>query len=279
MGSSVSLFGGLRLGSSLSMFSAYTFGSSLSLRSFSRLGAALSIVGSATEASIKCGCDLHFIKTGKPKFNARKSNGVDSTRLYLRGTSQDYGSLRGQWFADEELDTSDRRLKENIAPLGITMQKRREHVRGSSGIGRTKQEPSAVSWVLRELRPVSFRFKAGEDEDESKAMPSKQLRFGFVAQEMKRVTPELVESLTEPGISTANGPLAVRYKDLLAVLTLAFQEQQQKLIAQDSEIAQAQKEAEDLLEMTDTLERFLDEFENNPTAFQRPMGGASFAGS
>lgn len=277
MGSSVSLFGGLRLGSSLSMFSAYTFGSSLSLRSFSRLGSYISIVGSATEASIKCGGDLVFTTNANQVF-AMNQWGGNSNRMKFQSTTRDYGTLKGTWFADEELDTSDRRLKENIAPLGVTMQKRREHVRGSSGPGRTKQEPSAVSWVLRELRPVSFRFKAGEDEDESKAMPSKQLRFGFIAQEMKRVTPELVESITEPGISTANEPLAVRYKDLLAVLTLAFQEQQQKLIAQDSEIAQAQQEAEDLLEMTDTLERFLDEFENNPTAFQRPISGASFAG-
>ena len=45
------------------------------------------------------------------------------------------------------------------------------------------EQPS--SWVLRELRPVSYRLKEGPD--------SKSLRYGFVAQELDKVLPAVEE--------------------------------------------------------------------------------------
>merc|ERR1719287_119312 len=95
---------------------------------------------------------------------------------------------------------------------------------GTPGTGNPKtREESAVSWVLRELRPVSFRIKF---MSESKQLATEQLRYGFVAQEVERVAPNLVVKSEGSG---GDGKLSLIYKDLLAVLTLAFQEQQQAL--------------------------------------------------
>jgi len=163
--------------------------------------------------------------------------------------------LHGSWYADNEVDTSDRRLKRNIRPLEIQLQKSREEAKGAAGTGDGKE--SAVSWVLRELRPVSFRFKSATD---SKRLPrAQELRFGFVAQEVQRVAPDLVHD--DGGSTTGGRTLALVYKDLMAVLTLAFKEQQQQLDRQDSDVLQAQEEVNELLEAAENLDRVLDIFE------------------
>ena len=45
---------------------------------------------------------------------------------------------------------------------------------------------SQVAWALRELRPVAYRFRAGAE--------AKYTRFGFIADELERVLPELVRA-------------------------------------------------------------------------------------
>merc|ERR1719420_2712540 len=73
----------------------------------------------------------------------------------------------------------------------------------------------AVSWILRELRPVSFKFRRGPE--------SKYSRYGFVAQEIARVLPQIVREI--------DGYHHVRYQDIVAVLTLTAQQQQEQLDA------------------------------------------------
>merc|ERR1712070_447463 len=87
------------------------------------------------------------------------------------------------------------------------------------------QRAGVVDWVLRELRPVSFAFKKGA---EAKA-DTKESRWGFVAQELERVLPGLVRSEGE-------GPKAIIYQDLVAVLTLSAQTLQERASKQRSRI-------------------------------------------
>jgi hypothetical protein len=135
------------------------------------------------------------------------------------------GTLHGTWTADNSLDTSDRRLKKDIMPLGKTLAEKMTRIQETEADEAPDGSPAteipeattaeAVSWILRELRPVSFKFRRGPE--------SKYSRYGFVAQELARVLPQIVREI--------DGYHHVRYQDIVAVLTLTAQQQQDQLEA------------------------------------------------
>merc|ERR1719238_1999904 len=79
---------------------------------------------------------------------------------------------------------------------------------------------------LRELRPVSFKFRRGPE--------SKYSRYGFVAQELARVLPQIVREI--------DGYHHVRYQDIVAVLTLTAQQQQNQLEALEKTVERERME-------------------------------------
>jgi hypothetical protein len=137
--------------------------------------------------------------------------------------------------ADNALDTSDRRLKKDIMPLGKTLAEKMTRVQAnevSDGAAPSEAQEAttaeAVSWILRELRPVSFKFRRGPE--------SKYARYGFVAQELVRVLPQIVREI--------DGYHHVRYQDIVAVLTLTAQQQQDQLEAQQDQLEALEKTVE-----------------------------------
>jgi len=165
------------------------------------------------------------------------------------------GHLYGTWSADNTVSTSDRRLKTSIVDLRRSLvtelsPQKQEQAPVSSAVvagdraawsSNAKDGPpkdadraKTVSWVLRELRPVSFKFKKGPE--------AKYSRFGFIAQEVQQVLPSMVRD-------TADGKhLAVIYQDLIALLTLAHQVLEDKVttlqtVADESEAKHAEQEA------------------------------------
>lgn len=120
--------------------------------------------------------------------------------------------MHGVWTADVSISTSDRRLKDNIKPLYQTLQE--TSLTLASGWSSPQGEDATTGWVLREMRPVSYTFKKGAD--------TKQVRFGFVAQEVEKVLPSVA-----PTIDDEVQTKGVDYMDLIAVLTNALKELQQ----------------------------------------------------
>lgn len=73
---------------------------------------------------------------------------------------------------------------------------------------------------MRELRPVSFKLKSGPE--------AKYLKFGFIAQELETIFPNLVRNIGgEEG--KEEGTKAIASQDLIAVLTLALQSLQKDM--------------------------------------------------
>jgi hypothetical protein len=224
-GSAVSVRGLSRFGSSMSVLDFLHLGSSLSLRSFARLGSSLSV-----HAHIQMKPDT-IIGTGASGTTA----GYKSITIKTAG-----GVLHGTWSADNALDTSDRRLKKDIMPLGKTLAEKMARVQaneawaddGQDAAGPTAEQAEeattaeAVSWILRELRPVSFKFRRGPE--------SKYSRYGFVAQELARVLPQIVREI--------DGYHHVRYQDIVAVLTLTAQQQQDQLEALEKTVERERME-------------------------------------
>jgi hypothetical protein len=122
------------------------------------------------------------------------------------------GNMHGMWYAEHLVHVSDRRLKKNILPIREALDARAESV------GATED---SANWVLRELRPVSYRFKSGPE--------SKWPRFGFIADEVQATIPQVIR---ENPATTIKG---IMYEDLLAVLTTVLQSMQSQLEGSDVE--------------------------------------------
>jgi hypothetical protein len=104
--------------------------------------------------------------------------------------------LHGQWHVDSPISSSDRRLKKDIRPIDD------DFARGD------------LDWVLRELRPVSYQFINGSE--------SKYTRFGFVADELKEILPDVVREDVSRDASTGAQYQGVIYQDLIAVQIFAL---------------------------------------------------------
>jgi hypothetical protein len=206
-------------------------GSSLSLRSFARMGSALSVHGNLVlKPSATIGTGI--------------GDGYKSITLVNAG-----GTLHGSWSADNAVDTSDRRLKKDIMPLGKTLAEKMHRFQateaddtpdGALSATETAEATTAeaVSWILRELRPVSFKFRRGPE--------SKYSRYGFVAQELARVLPQIVREI--------DGYHHVRYQDIVAVLTLTAQQQQDQLEALEKTVERERMERHALESRLQSLE-------------------------
>jgi len=158
--------------------------------------------------------------------------------------------LHGTWFTDGTLVTSDRRLKKHITDLTEKLRpimKEKTPKRTES----IQAKDSPASWLLRQLRPVSYRLRKGVD--------SKYTRFGFIADELEEVIPQVVRNVG----NTAEMPdqKAVAYSDLIAVLAAALQEQSKKSLEQSKKSLEQQKAMEQ--EMEDLRQR-LKKVEHNP---------------
>jgi len=125
-------------------------------------------------------------------------------------------------FAPTFVNTSDARLKKNIAPL-----------------------TSAIAKV-NALHPVSY------DWINPKMMGGDHKQIGFLAQEVKEVLPELVYTLEGDnyGVKDCN---AVNYSQLTAVLTKAIQEQQVEIEALKAKNAELSTLAAQVKEMQQML--------------------------
>lgn len=75
-------------------------------------------------------------------------------------------------------------------------------------------------WLLRQLRPVSFKFKTSAD--------SKNMRFGFIADEVESVFPNLVRTAGGTRTNLSNQK-SVAYNDFIALLFAATQAQTEEL--------------------------------------------------
>eukprot|EP00435_Cladocopium_sp_Y103_P072219 s154_g39.t1 len=132
------------------------------------------------------------------------------------------GTLHNTWVSNTVLTVSDRRLKKDIKPLQrslrdlLTPQASEPDVATAAPAGAPKGEDAGALWMLRQLRPVSYYFKKGSE--------SKYMRFGFIADELESVVPQVVRQGRSDELSN---PKSVVYTDLIALLTAAAQGQQQ----------------------------------------------------
>jgi len=151
------------------------------------------------------------------------------------------GILHGIWRSDETIASSDERLKTNIKPL----QKRLDAAALKLGV---PAEPGhddgndKSNWILRQLRPVSYNYKKDPTGNNN------QTRFGFIAQDLERVLPEVIRT-TNSQHDNEGEPAdrkAVVYQDLIAVLAQTSKNHQSIIEENNDKINAHKKKLEDL---------------------------------
>jgi len=193
------------------------------------------------------------------------------------------GTLHGTWDSDNALSMSDRRLKQDIVPLQRTLRDALSSAMSAAASGQAdgtvdavgsqqpggakaaSQKPGASStdstlWLLRQLRPVSYSFKKGAE--------SKYMRFGFIADELESVVPQVVRNVGNRNRADFEDQKAVVYQDLIALLVAASQQQTQKLDEQNAEIAALRDaqatQAEQMAELFAELRKMKQEEKTHP---------------
>jgi len=227
--------GSCRVASSLSVLDFFSLGSSLSVRCNVRLGSELAIHG-----NVRVPSSLQFLNSDT--YMKETSNGLF---FYVSGSKamtveSDGGILHGSWNVESSLVTSDRRLKTDIMPLQRTL---RDVISGDTKQQEVKAPragPAGTSsdgalWLLRQLRPVSYSFRKGAD--------SKNMRFGFIADELESVVPQVVRSVGQKDVVDQK---AVLYQDLIALLAAAAQSQQHAIESQQHAIEEQRSAIEEL---------------------------------
>lgn len=99
--------------------------------------------------------------------------------------------------------------------------------------------------ILKKLNPSSYHFKTEEFPEKNF---ESQLAYGFIAQELEEVLPELVKE-------DAQGYKAVNYTGIIPILTSAIQEQNALLEEKEVELATMQSEIEALKAQFETLQQ------------------------
>jgi hypothetical protein len=137
-------------------------------------------------------------------------NGNPSYRLDVNGDIATYGTLR---------ISSDERFKTDIKPIGSAIEKL------------VKLE--GVSYKMKKSKKIEYDLNSIKDPERRKAAESEMAlyesiaitdRFGFIAQKLKEVYPELVDQDKE-------GYLNIDYIGLIPVLVEAIKEQQAQIEA------------------------------------------------
>jgi hypothetical protein len=257
MGSALSVRQFVRLGSQFSALNAASFGSSLSVRSFSKLadscslygkvlgGSSLSVRGFARMAGNLSMRDVAntyshllvghtIIKSTRDAGNSRQNlevypgkemgNSKAAMTMHVNDSDAAGGILHGTWTTENAISSSDRRLKVGIAPLyknllaksGRSLNGRASVV--TDGVDLPKEEQTLT--LIRELRPVSFKYKKNAE--------SKFSQFGFIAQEIEKILPDLVLE--------RDGTKFVQYNDLIAVITLGLQSVDMRMARMDEKL-------------------------------------------
>lgn len=242
LGASVSLRSFSRLSSAVSVLRFAHVGSTLSLRSFSRLGSSLSCIGTTRIGSHLSVHDCLCIKTGNvlslPGYMSLSWDSVSSEIRFKAGTfkamslSATGGSLHGTWSSESIISASDRRLKREVLPLVRSLRGDKAPPIGKPAAAMETASSSIASSLLRLLIP--------KEEEEQRPLNLK------TDQRAAEALPGVVRPLPGAGEEGEGKETRQRHgishQDLLAVITLAAKERQQRL-----EALEAQEAAEEEL--------------------------------
>jgi hypothetical protein len=147
--------------------------------------------------------------------------GID---FYTRGTGDQEAALRLEILSDGRVEPGADQAQDLGATDARWLTVYTKNPVDVLSDGRYKEHIASLDYGLEEvkaLRPVTYNWRDG---------PEDEVHFGLVAQEVAQVLPELVRG------DENEGPLSLRYGELVPVLVSAVQEQQEEIAHQSEQI-------------------------------------------
>ncbi len=166
--------------------------------------------------------------------NSRQGVGVFGNRINNGGNDSGWGGLfeNDLGYTGQLLSASDKKLKKDISKIQSALIK------------------------IKNLNPVQYNFKT----EEYKGLGlNEDLEYGFLAQELQEVLPNLVNEKVVPYLTDTNfeegkdpeekklNLLMVNYIQIIPILTKAMQEQQETIESQEERIAKLEQQVQQLL--------------------------------
>jgi hypothetical protein len=269
LGVNASVFDFVHLGSAMSVRSFCRLGSTLSVKSDIVIGGNYLYIGGKNNY-------LKYVGSGNVayEFWAQSTASGSPTKRMTLAYGSNNNVLHGMWASDIAVGTSsDIRAKKNVAPLYQSLLQ--THLDWRARTGRSQLDDTAllpptnhtgvpsgalvasgganlteeelyelrkndtqlsinatapmVSELFRALRPVSFAFK--------KKVESKELYYGFLAQELEEIYPHLVHT-------SVQGKKTVKYQDIIAIVTLTVQQEMERLDMTSMRLSEVEEVAE-----------------------------------
>ena len=205
-------------------------------------------------ASNSVGADWSYSNDGYYNFvNCLTGIGTGIVANFANTTEPYQFTVWGNMQANGFISNSDRKLKTNIQSLGDVF--------------------SAVD-VVKKLNPVTYDFKT--DEYKIMNLPAAK-QYGFIAQELQEVLPNLVQSSNTAVSRDENGNLvrdeilSVNYLEVIPILTEAIKEQQQSIDTKTEDLITQQIINEEQAQKIDELNSKLDEVLNKMNNFETSL--------
>jgi len=134
--------------------------------------------------------------------------------------------------------------------------------------------------LIKQLKPVTYDF---DQQNYSYMHLPQGKHFGFIAQELEKVLPELVEETVHPGFSKEEAPDSiatpeVRYKsinyiELIPLLTKAIQEQQTELEKKEERIKKQENTVSELRSTNNKLQEEVDDLKTRLAQIEALLQG------
>jgi acyl-[acyl carrier protein]--UDP-N-acetylglucosamine O-acyltransferase len=274
LGINASVFDFVHLGSAMSVRSFTRLGSTISVYGDTVLGGTKLYIGGKNNY-------IQYVGAGNVAFEfwAQSTASGSPTKRLTLAYGVNNNILHGAWASDIAVGTSsDVRVKKNVTPLYQSLLQTHLDWRertgrsalpdsqllpapGETSIPSTALVPAGtnitdeaqlyelrkndtdlslnttapmVSELFQALRPVSFAFK--------RKVESKELYYGFLAQELEEIYPHLVHT-------NVQGKKTVKYQDIIAIVTLTVQQEMERLDLTNMRLT----EVEDIAEKHDMI--------------------------
>jgi hypothetical protein len=179
-----------------------------------RMAAAQTAITSVYNTSLKVGSEASQEYVDFSTSNEVNVMIEDTERFSVKATGVD---VIGTVSLSGVEHVSDQRYKKNITPVTGALEK------------------------LSKLNPVNYDWR--KDEFKERGFSDKK-QWGFIAQEIEKVMPELV-------VEAKNGYLSLNYNGVIPLLTKAMQEQQTEMENQQKEIDQLKAQLQSIMKMLD----------------------------
>jgi len=232
--------GGVFIGDSLEVSKELKVGSELSVAGESKFSMSVSLTGNlmvsdgtahlyddlkvdgnvSIQSKIHVGSSISIDKAiqvassislfGGVRFGSLMELYAGDVRMISGNSDTHTGYLHGVWVSEAGVTVSDRRFKHDVTPIDIEF-------RGGK-FGNT-----TLVDLLASMRPVAYSLV-------SQGEPEVNRRFGFIAQELEEIIPDLVYNIKETGTKS------VLYEDMIAILTSVVQEQYAKIASLEEEM-------------------------------------------